>query len=167
MEVFHITCLGTALEICRTRTWKFADAGGDEGINLFDRRGGFTNGNLYTHTGVRLVFDWLGTPPVRPSNDEMHLNSKDTLYDQYPWRIFLSPNLSGSLLRINRIELVNIDGECCRCGKAVPVASLANLFERWRRYEISKKVSRQNRALLKHDHFIERVAQHVDFLPER
>jgi hypothetical protein len=164
-EVFHFTCLSSAMNIYKTKIWQFSDGAGDEGMNLYGS-GSYTRGNHTPHSGVRIVFNWWGKPALKTSINEPNLNGTDILYDQYPWRMFVGSNLSPNLMQIVRIELTGIDkdGSCHSCGEYPHVGWRDKLKPSTHPEEVQKLVDRTNKKLSKNKRFISGMKQRITFI---
>lgn len=165
VELFHFTCLRMAMKVCETETWKFSDSGGDRGMNLFDVRPDFTSQNQIPHTGARLVFRWLGKPAIKVSFSSQDLVGKDTLYDQYPWRMFVGPDLSPDLMQLVRIDLIDENGRCDKCGDHSPVGWIDKFCPSKRSSALRKMVDHTNQRLIQEKFFIKKMTKIIDFLP--
>jgi hypothetical protein len=167
MKLFHITCLNRAMNVYKTETWQYSDAGDDRGMNLFDMRADFTKGNDIEHTGARLVFQWLGGNPVKVDMQSLNSNRKDTLVDQHPWRMFVGSTLSSHLMQIHSIELLDNTAHCDQCKAYGPVGFLDKFIPSTRTAAIHNLVNRTNESLLKKKRFIKQMTKNIDFVAER
>ena len=167
IELFHTTCLNVAMNVFKSQIWKYSDSGGDRGMNLFDMRKDFTNGNQCRHTGARLLFRWLGQKPVKVDETSADLNDEDTLYDQHPWRMFVGPNLNRNIMQIKSIELLNDTGVCIECGEHEPVGIVDRFIPSKRPAALKELVNRTNQSLQKEKRFIKEMTKIIDFVPQR
>ena len=135
-------------------------------MNLFDGCKTFTNGNQCRHTGARLMFRWLGEKPITVDATEPDLNGVNTLYNQYPWRMFIGPRLNKDIMQITSIELLENTGKCHQCGEHDAVGIMDRLIPSKRPAALKELVNRANQSLQKEKRFIKEMVKIIDF-PQR
>ena len=164
-NLIHHTCLGVAMQIINSRVFKYSDSAGDRGMNLLTMDGLSTSGNDCTHSGVHMEFKWHGNAAIKPSGQAQNLNAPNTLYDQLPWRMFLSPNLSPNLMQASSITLNDQNGFCKYCGNHRHINWIDKFIPSMRSESIKKLVQKTNTRLSHEKIFIERMDKIIDFIP--
>lgn len=139
MIVYHITGVGNALSILRSGIFNphsLLPTNGDNGLNSFDHRVGYTV-QRYKSQQCIIFFDCSLPYSVTSVNTPNPL-PPGVLHDQYPWRMFIRGPINKLCLRITNVRIRKwaIDEYLSETEPSLVPSFIIRLFYRKRRLRL-------------------------------